>query len=100
MGANTSAGKITNPTIKQGRSLYVPNDPVSAFSDAEKVKILERLEQFARAIDPRVKEVMGRLSGEYEVVMVARHDGVMAADVRPLVHIGLTVIAEQNGSGA
>jgi TldD protein len=41
--------------------------------------------------------VMGRLSGEYEVVMVARHDGVTAADVRPLVHIGLTIIAEQNG---
>lgn len=78
-------------------SLYTPNDPVSSFSDAEKVRILERLEQFARAIDPRVKEVMGRLSGEYEVVMVARHDGVIAADVRPLVHIGLTIIAEQNG---
>ena len=40
---------------------------------------------------------MARLSGEYDVVMVARNDGVMAADVRPLVHIGLTVIAEQNG---
>ena len=40
---------------------------------------------------------MGRLSGAYEVVMVARHDGVIAADVRPLVHIGLTIIAEQNG---
>ncbi len=96
-GSDGSAGKVATSTVKLGRSLYLPNDPVSAFSDAEKVKILERLEQFARAIDPRVKEVMGRLSGEYEVVMVARHDGVMAADVRPLVHIGLTVIAEQNG---
>jgi TldD protein len=80
-----------------GRALYQTNDPVSSFSDADKVRILERLEQFARAIDPRVKEVMGRLSGEYEVVMVARNDGVMAADVRPMVHVGLTVIAEQNG---
>ena len=97
IGANGSAGKVLPTIAKAGRSLYVPNDPVSDFLDAEKVKILERLEQFARAIDPRVKEVMGRLSGEYEVVMVARHDGVMAADVRPLVHIGLTVIAEQNG---
>ncbi len=96
-GSDGSAGRIATSVVKLGRSLYMPNDPVSAFSDAEKVKILERLEQFARAIDPRVKEVMGRLSGEYEVVMVARHDGVMAADVRPLVHIGLTVIAEQNG---
>ena len=97
VGGNASVGKIQAAHVKPNHSLYTANDPVSAFSDAEKVKILERLEQFARAVDPRVKEVMGRLSGEYEVVMVARHDGVMAADVRPLVHIGLTVIAEQNG---
>ena len=97
VGGNASVGKIQAAHVKPNHSLYTANDPVSAFSDAEKVKILERLEQFARAVDPRVKEVMARLSGEYEVVMVARHDGVMAADVRPLVHIGLTVIAEQNG---
>ncbi len=96
-GADGSAGKSNRTVSKTGHSLYTVNDPVSSFSDADKVRILERLEQFARAIDPRVKEVMGRLSGEYDVVLVARHDGTMAADVRPLVHIGLTVIAEQNG---
>ena len=93
-GGNARAAKSQS---KSGHALYVPTDPVSSFDDAEKVRILERLEKFARNIDPRVKEVMGRLSGEYDVVMVARSDGVMAADVRPLVHIGLTVIAEQNG---
>jgi TldD protein len=92
-----SAGRIASVRESGGHSLYQPLDPVSGFSDAEKVRILERLEKFARTIDPRVKEVMARLSGEYEVVMVARHDGTLAADVRPLVHIGLTVIAEQKG---
>ncbi len=95
--AKPKARRADKRTDLRAGSLYTPNDPVSSFSDADKVRILERLEQFARAIDPRVKEVMGRLSGEYEVVMVARHDGVTAADVRPLVHIGLTIIAEQNG---
>ena len=94
-GANRSAGKSNFAASSQ--SLYTPIDPVSSHADAEKVRILERIEQFARAIDPRVKEVMARLSGDYEVVLVARHDGHIAADVRPLVHIGLTVIAEQNG---
>ncbi len=97
VSANASAGKASASSSKSGRTLYTATDPVAGFSDAEKVRILERLEQFARGIDPRVKEVMARLSGEYDVVMVARNDGVMAADVRPLVHIGLTVIAEQNG---
>jgi len=92
-----SAGRVADVRATGGHALYQTSDPVSGFSDAEKVRILERLEKFARGIDPRVKEVMARLSGEYEVVMIARHDGVLAADVRPLVHIGLTVIAEQNG---
>jgi TldD protein len=96
-GKNASAGKVNKTIEKSGHNLYQALDPVSGFSDAEKVRILERVEKMARAIDPRVKEVMARLSGEYEVVLVARHDGVVAADVRPLVHIGLTVIAEQNG---
>ncbi|MBL8512993.1 MAG: metalloprotease TldD, partial [Betaproteobacteria bacterium] len=93
-GGNASAGKAN---AKAGRALYAPADPVSGAQDREKVRILEQLEKFSRAIDPRVKEVMGRMSGDFEVVMVARADGTRAADVRPLVHIGLTVIAEQNG---
>ncbi|MBZ0249059.1 MAG: metalloprotease TldD, partial [Burkholderiales bacterium] len=76
---------------------YAPIDPVSALDDAEKVRLLERLEKRARAADPRVKQVIGRLSGEYEVVFVARADGVRAADVRPLVNLSITVIVEQDG---
>ncbi|HEX4331539.1 MAG TPA: metalloprotease TldD [Usitatibacter sp.] len=83
--------------VRAGHSLYAPIDPVAQFDDAAKVKILERLERHARAADPRVKQVMGRLSAEYDVVLVARADGGLAADVRPLVHLSVTVIVEQNG---
>ena len=63
----------------------------------EKVALLERIEKLARAKDPRVVQVMAGLAGEYDVMLVARSDGVIAADVRPLVRISVTVIAEQNG---
>ncbi len=93
-GGNTTVGA---PVVRAGMSLYAPIDPVAQFDDGAKVKILETLERFARAADPRVKQVMARLSGEYDVVLVARADGGVAADVRPLVHLSLTVIAEQDG---
>jgi TldD protein len=80
-----------------GRKLYAPNDPLASLPDAEKVALLERLEGFARAIDPRVKQVIAGLAGEYEVVLVARSDGLTAADVRPLVRLSLQVIAEDGG---
>jgi TldD protein len=51
----------------------------------------------ARAKDPRVVQVMAGLASEYDVVLVARADGTLAADVRPLVRLSVTVIAEQNG---
>jgi TldD protein len=55
----------------------------------------------ARARDPRVRQVMANLAGDYEVVLVARQDraaeGLLAADVRPLSRLSLTVIVEENG---
>jgi TldD protein len=81
----------------QNTPLYLPNDPIASLSADAKVKLLERLEQFARKVDPRVTQVMASIAGEYEVIMVARSDGVMGADVRPLVRVSVQVHVEQNG---
>jgi TldD protein len=72
-------------------------DPISTLDSTAKVKLLEKAEKLARAKDPRVVQVMAGLASEYDVVMVARADGTLAADVRPLVRLSVTVIAEQNG---
>jgi TldD protein len=76
---------------------YLPLDPIGSLEAPAKVAMLEKLEQFARAIDPRVKQVMASLAGEYDVVMVQRSDGQRIADIRPLVRVGITVIVEQDG---
>jgi TldD protein len=79
------------------RLLYPAADPVMSLADADKVALLTRLERRARAIDPRVVQVMASLAGEHETVLIARSDGVLAADERPLVRISITVIVEENG---
>jgi TldD protein len=79
------------------RQIYRPDDPLASLPDAAKVKLLEQLEQMCRAMDPRVVQVMASLGGEYEVILVARSDGLIAADVRPLVRLSVQVIAEQDG---
>jgi TldD protein len=76
---------------------YEPLDPLASLAAEAKVALLERLERLCRARDPRVIQVMAGLAGEYEVVLIARADGVLAADVRPLVRLSVQVIAEQNG---
>jgi TldD protein len=94
LGGEQTANKIiTRASIP----LYIPNDPIASLSADMKVKLLERIEKFAKQADTRITQVMASIAGEYEVVMVARSDGVIAADVRPLVRVSIQVIAEENG---
>ncbi len=87
------------PRLAGSRVLYAPTDPIATLDSAQKVALLERMEKMARAKDPRVAQVMASLSAEYDVVLVARADGTRAADVRPLVRLNVTVIAEQTVGG-
>ena len=89
--------KVATQKIAESRSLYTGHDPISTLDSAAKVALLGRVEKLARAKDPRVAQVMAGLASEYDVVMVARADGTLAADVRPLVRLSVTVIAEQKG---
>ncbi|HEY9317454.1 MULTISPECIES: metalloprotease TldD [Achromobacter] len=98
--ARRGAGKVkvaAHVEAEMGRSLYADIDPVATLSAPEKVALLERIERMARARDPHVIQVMAGLGAEYDVVLVAGSDGRLAADVRPLVRLSLTVIAERNG---
>ena len=77
-----------------GHTLYVPHDPLASLDATAKVKLLERLESYARSEDPRVTQVMAHIAGEYEVILVAGSDGRLAADIRPLVRVSITVFVE------
>ncbi|HEX4798711.1 MAG TPA: metalloprotease TldD [Burkholderiales bacterium] len=93
-GGNRHPAKVRKGA---GLQLYRPVDPLGSLSDAQKVKLLERIESLCRARDPRIVQVMATLAAEYDVVLVARADGMLAADVRPLVRLSVQVIAEENG---
>ena len=80
-----------------GRQLYPAVDPVDAFANEAKVALLRRVDGLVRALDPRAQQVMVSLSGGVDTVLVARSDGVLAGDVRPLVRMNIQVIVEQNG---
>ncbi len=110
MPALTSAAQATRAIARQGvshsvqavkrcrgRELYMPQDPIASLKDTDKVMLLEKIESYARSIDNRVIQVIASLAGEYEVILVARSDGLIAADVRPLVRVSLQVIVEENG---
>lgn len=89
----------TKQKLATSRVLYAPMDPIATLDSTQKVALLEKVEKLARSKDPRIVQVMAGLAGEYDVVMVARADGTLAADVRPLVRLSVTVFAEQTIAG-
>jgi TldD protein len=95
--SGTSAGTPVRQRSGTAPKLYAPLDPIASLEDAAKVKLLETVEAEAKGADPRVTQVMASLSGVQEVILVARSDGGLAADVRPLVRLNVTVIVEANG---
>ena len=95
--ARSARARASGRKLAGGRSLYRNLDPIGTLDSGAKVGLLERVERLARAMDPRVAQVMAGLAAEYDVVLVARADGTLAADVRPLVRLSVTVIAEHKG---
>jgi TldD protein len=79
------------------RSLYLPVDPVDTLGDTDKVKLLEAIDREARALDPRIGQVMASLAASHETILVLASDGTLAADVRPLVRLNVSVIIEHEG---
>jgi TldD protein len=77
--------------------LYQPVDPLDSMKDDEKVSLLKQVEQSARKLDSRISQVMVSLAGAQDIVLVARSDGLLAADVRPLVRMNVSVIVDQDG---
>ncbi len=97
--AQSSRVKTPAARVASSRSLYEDLDPIATLGSSAKIELLGRVEKMARAKDPRIVQVMAGLASEYDVVMVARADGTLAADVRPLVRLSVTVIAEQKVAG-
>ena len=91
------SGQLQTWQRVSGHQLYQPDDPLQSRSAEEKIQLMYELDALARKADPRIKQVFVNLAGVHEVVMVVSSDGTLAGDVRPLVRMNVSVIAEHNG---
>jgi len=97
-GGTAPAGHaVASARAVTGHRLYLPADPIVTLADADKVAFLLRLDREARRLDPRVRQVMASLAAVHEIILVANSNGTLAADVRPLVRVNVSVIMEDGG---
>ena len=85
------------PPRRTNRSMYGADDPLALVPFADKVALCQRIDAAARGRDPRVAQVSVSLAASWSVIDIVRGDGFIASDVRPLVRLGVTIVAEHNG---
>lgn len=95
IAAAGAQGKVKAWARTEANLLYPALDPLQTLDKHQKIALLEQMDKFARSLDPAINQVMASISGVYEEVLVAATDGTLAADIRPLVRLSVTVIAEK-----
>ncbi|AOE50511.1 metalloprotease TldD [Kangiella sediminilitoris] len=83
--------------MQRTTSLYEPESTLGNVEQAHKIALLRQLDAKARQLDEKVKQVIVSLSAADEHMMVAAIDGTLAADIRPMIRLNVTVVAEHDG---
>ena len=90
-------GIASLPPSPTNRSLYMEDNPLDGTPFDAKISLLAEIDAYARAKEPRVRQVMASLFGEWQVVEIIRADGSRTADVRPLVRLNVSVMVGAGG---
>ena len=91
------SGQAASPPHASNARLYSDANPLSGSGFADRTGTLAQIDAYARGRDPRVKQVMASLMGEWQAVQIVRTDGNRVADLRPLVRLNVSVVVEQDG---
>ena len=91
------SGHVAIRSTRPPLELYAPVNPLESLAQEAKVELLKRVDAEARRLDPRVQQVIVSLVGVQDLVLIAGTDGTLSGDVRPLVRLNVSVIAEHNG---
>jgi TldD protein len=92
-----ATGRPAPPPARTNQSMYAPDSPLTEVPFADKVALCQQIDAAARARDPRVAQVSVSLSASWRVIEVIRADGFVASDIRPLVRLGVQIVATENG---
>ena len=98
--AQVKQGKLIMPSAfnaVRAVARYAPINPLESLSKEKKIALLYLVDRTARAQDRRVRRVSASLSSVYEEVLIMATDGTLAADIRPLVRLSISVLVEQDG---
>ena len=91
----TNAVQVWSRNKRQ--NLYSTLDPITSIKDEQKTALIIDIERKTRELDQRIEQVIISLNSSQDLILIAASDGTLAADIRPLVRLNVSVIVEDNG---
>ena len=85
-------GTMAQGPAQTNQSLYMEDNPLNQTPFETKVRLLSRMDAYARGLDERIRQFSASLSGSWQAVQIIRADGSRAADIRPLVRLNVSCI--------
>src|SRR6185437_7817782 len=85
-------GTVAAPPLGTNRQLYAAANPLAQTEFAAKTKLLAEIDAYARAKDPRIKQVSASLAGSWQAVQIIRAGGLRVGDIRPLVRLNVSIV--------
>ncbi|MBV9862272.1 MAG: metalloprotease TldD [Alphaproteobacteria bacterium] len=86
------SGVLADAPVGTNRALYTEINPLGLVDLGTKTRLLTEIDAYARARDPRVRQVMASISGVWQAVQILRPDGRRVADIRPLVRLNVSLV--------
>ena len=91
--STSSKSKIINP-VRTNKKHYSNINPLNGFSSNEKTKLLKSIDEYARKLNKKVKQVSASLHGEWQAVHILRKGGYHCGDIRPLVRLNISITVD------
>lgn len=95
--AHGHSGTYADAPARTNVKLYSDENPLGAPSFEQKVHLLQTIDDYARKVDPRVKQVSVSLASNWQSIDIVRLDGERLRDIRPLTRFSVSIVVEQDG---
>jgi TldD protein len=86
------SGTLSGAPARTNEHRYGATNPLEAPGFEAKAKLLQEIDAWTRARDPRVRQVTASLTASWQHVEIVRGDGQMVRDIRPLVRMNVSVV--------
>ena len=91
------SGELGSEPKKTNGKLYTDENPINSVEYKKKIKLLKDINEYARKLDDRTRQVSISLSGSHQIINIFRPSGEILEDIRPLVRLNISITLEHNG---